>query len=415
MESGPEDPLFEKMVTHQRPFQESKVLSKLTRFMHTHDDPSYGFGLGYLAWAMRLPNMRAVFAGRLGSGGGDPDEQLALLNPRSSPLEHLELRDCMLDTVDLEPVLSAPASLTTFIYIIGTGHTSYCDINFGEIRKALDLQHASLEQLYLDYTYALYGRDSEDNKFDIAPFTSLAKLKRFKVAVAYLFGYPEGRKMTPYTDREDRVDKTLLQLQERINKGEKVEWKQIPPEKEGPLPKWDEAENRRLLDVFPESLEYLELLHLEYSFKHSLRAIADLLEQRQASLSTTEPILPRLRELVLSGPMISTYAYWSVISELYGKADAQSIKLRTVDPGHPLQIQRSLRHPKEISIERGWGFDGEVEWAEGPNGDEPLPSMEVRVPLSQEEVERVMAKVEEIRVLKEEDEKLHRIKFGLSP
>ena len=328
---------FERMLKRaglrEKPFDKQPAFLALKDFMHTWYDEKYGMSPMYVAMFLRLPAIDRIFGHRIGSADEQEDQTLAMLDVGSSTVTHLEFKDCKLSTEDITQLLKVPQNLTAFIYELGSGHLSYTGYNFKAIREALVPQAHSLENLWLGYEkrYGICFLDEIDDTTPIPSFASFNKLKTLKIATVFLFGsegHLSGR-------AEEEVDVS----------GERY---------------WNDTTRRRLVSLFPQSLETLHILHYEDHTYHTPKALADLLVNKSQNV-------PKLNKLVIEGIFKNKRNLGREMMDLAGLAKSKDTDLIFVcnDNGW------------YDAVERGWGMDGEITWAEGVNLLNSYPDDEI--------------------------------------
>ena len=314
---------FEKMMQRagmrEKPFDKEPGFLALTDIMHTWYDEKYGMGVEYVGMFMRLPSIRRIFGHRIGSDDGfdgEADKTLAALDTASSTVSHIELKDCKWHARDLANMLRAPAALKTFIYEVGSGHLSYCSMDFRAAVSALAPQVYHLENLWLDFEYSY--RPDWDNETDdttpIASFTQFENLKVLKVAIVFVFG--------------DEFTGSLSQ-----------DWKQ--------------CQLQGLTGKFPRSLVTLHLLHCEDSFELVLLALENMLAHKERDV-------PRLSKLVFQGAILKAKEWWDRIMWITQLSKTKGVEMVTVTATEGTSSYNG-------AVERGWGMDKDISWAEGVN------------------------------------------------
>ncbi|MCJ1398489.1 hypothetical protein MMC11_001689 [Xylographa trunciseda] len=315
---------FEKMMRRasmrQKPFDTQPGFLALEDVMHTFNDEKYGMSPEYISIFMRLPFIRGIFGHRVGSDedvDGESSKILAALETASSTVSHLELKDCTVSESDLAHMLRAPKALKTFIYEVGWGFLSFCNVSFLAIHEALAPQVRYLENLWLDYerSYSAYWDGETDSTTPMPPFTHFEKLKVLKIAIVYIFGDKEF-------SSANQAD-------------------------------WNVSELHGLTGTLPRSLEALHLLHCDDNFELVLLALEDMLKHKRRDV-------PGLSKLVLDWRIGKAEAHWHRICDITKLADDNDIETTMVITG-------GENSKLEDRLERGWGMDGEISWAEGVN------------------------------------------------
>lgn len=260
---------------------------------------------------------------------------LANLQPRSLDITHIEMRDCRVAPWELRRMLGVPKALRTFIYDIGEGTNEMeppVNISYKSVRVALEQQKDSLEQIWIDYPHDYLfdewgGAGSATHP--MGSFAGFEKLKRFRIASTYLFGF------TADTD---------------VN---------------------------RLVESLPEQLEMLHLTHGDED-EEITAGLQKLLEakhqgrfQNLRELSV-EVCLPWL--ITKGRPPLAadhTRVNKDVMAELVQKADGMELEMRlfmnhsqfrTYSPPRRVQSATRAHWTGPERKESKWGFDGEVNW-----------------------------------------------------
>jgi hypothetical protein len=148
----------------------------------------------HVAMFMHLPNLRSLYAWKMGDNESDPDPRtnpFAKLKPRSCPVEYIELRSSKLHVDNLQYVLDAaiPGKLKTFSYEIGCTW-AWCSVKHSRIMASLESHHTTLKSLSLSheahYPYQ-YGNDSSQPY--ACSFTPFTVLERLRIAPVYVWGH----------------------------------------------------------------------------------------------------------------------------------------------------------------------------------------------------------------------------------
>ena len=100
------------------------ALSQLQNIGSTYWEDQYEMKRYWLAICFRIPSVKRIFIDFVGTGSGymsrnQVDEYLARLPFRSSPWEHIELRNSNLSDHDIRKTLEACLLLKTLMYEIG--------------------------------------------------------------------------------------------------------------------------------------------------------------------------------------------------------------------------------------------------------------------------------------------------------
>ncbi|KAH7411545.1 hypothetical protein DE146DRAFT_241312 [Phaeosphaeria sp. MPI-PUGE-AT-0046c] len=158
------------------------------------DDEKYPHDPTHLATFFHLPNVRAIYAYKMGNEEGELDLQngpFARLRPRACPVEIIELRKSKIDRDNLKLLMGAtmPGKLKTFNYEIGCTW-AWCSVDHPAIMESLSVHHNTLENLGLsheDFYPYQFGNDS--HRPDPCSFVPFTALKRLKVAPVYIWGH----------------------------------------------------------------------------------------------------------------------------------------------------------------------------------------------------------------------------------
>ncbi|KAH6234974.1 hypothetical protein HBI40_227460 [Parastagonospora nodorum] len=154
------------------------------------DDDKYPNPPVHVAALMHMPNLRSIYAWKMGDHEGDAGPDFARLKPRSSPVEYIELRTSKLHNDNFRLLMNAtkPGSLKTLVYEIGCAW-AWCQISHLDIMTSLQAHHQTLEALCLSHEkFYPHQFDNDYEKpypCDFKPFTAL---KRLKVAPVYIWG-----------------------------------------------------------------------------------------------------------------------------------------------------------------------------------------------------------------------------------
>ena len=301
----------------EKPFDTKPALKGLTNFMATSAETKRRMKPDYIAVSMPLPSICAIYGHSLGSIYDDEgDKRLAELPIASSNLTHLELRNCTMNKPDITYLLRIPKNLTTFIYDLGSGHLSYCDITPEDIFNALAPQEHCLENLWIDYNQrfeeewmADYDSDSTDPG---GSFSRFECLKVLKIAAVFLFGGLENKNAT----------------------------------------------GRQLADLLPDTLHTLHVNNCDDNFPGTLHTLEELILHKS-------DYVPELKKLVLKGSTLYVQLYYAGLQRLAGIARSQGVSLS-------VQLYKWDADWKDW-VEQGWGMNESIWWNEGPRGLNRLP------------------------------------------
>jgi hypothetical protein len=284
-----------------------------------------------LAPFFNLPNLHALYGWKMGENDHDaPDmsnSSFGRLEPRSCPVEHIELRCSKLHNNFLACILNAaiPGKLKTFIYEVGCAW-AWQPVDHSAIMENLSAHRDSLEELCLSHEeYYPYENASDDDKPYAVSFVPFTVLKRLKVAPVFIWG------------------DTILQ-------DEKV-WT-------------SHATHEMLWKALPRDLEEFWIERTEqqaYSNDDAASFIPDcilpalhLLVQQKAGEA-----LPQLKTLRIEFPLLRwEYVLLDALASLCAAAKAQGISCSLCLTDLPdFSGSWSMR-------ERAWGWDGDVDWTE---------------------------------------------------
>ena len=145
------DTMLQRASVRQKPFDTPLAFDALTEVTFSsweHNNP------GVLARFFKLPSVRKIYSLVLGRDKADEDQPnpiLALLEPGSSSVEHLELNSNNSSLRNIEGMLRASKSPKTFIYELVLGSVSLPNFNNTELRRALEPARSTLENLCITY------------------------------------------------------------------------------------------------------------------------------------------------------------------------------------------------------------------------------------------------------------------------
>ncbi|KAK5165406.1 uncharacterized protein LTR77_008935 [Saxophila tyrrhenica] len=227
--------------------------------------------------------------------------ELRELPDGTSSITSIELRQCSFAPSDIITILQTPRALRSFIWEIGSSSERIHTVNeMRNLRKALDRHNSSLETLSLDYT-------EEEPMDETMPPAALGGLQDFtklsKLQLANIF-WLGG-------DSSDDVFRESC-----------------------------------LFDILPRNITTLKLTKCDETLKETCSAVQYILEHR-SSLPQLSSISLRIEEGTVRDcgreaeicsllRLAETSGIWVIVWEQCGMSDR----------------------------ERGWGFSGEVEWAE---------------------------------------------------
>lgn len=286
-----------------------------------------------------LPGLESVYLHRvLAMRNRETLKPFTELHDHSLNITHLELRQCRIAPFELRRILAAPKALKTFIYDIGeiiSESEPIFLISYRSVREALEQQKDSLEQIWIDYPhdYEFDEWGAGNNTRPMGSFAAFTKLRRFRIASTYLFGFVAD------TDPD------------------------------------------RLRDSLPEELEMLHLTHGDEDEELTV-GLRKLLEAKQQGR------FPDLKQLSVdvSVPWLIRYGNpphadrtrfnKEVMMQLTAMAEGAGLKMsifnnvsqsRTMDLLRRIQAARVGWTGPERKEAR-WGFDGEVNWPRRMSG-----------------------------------------------
>lgn len=286
-----------------------------------------------------LPEMESVYLHRvMAMRNRETLKPPTELEANSSNITHLELRQCRISPFELRRMLAAPKALKTFIYDIGEIVSEVEPIfliSYRSVREALEQQKDSLEQIWIDYPH--------DYEFDewgagnytrpMGSFSAFTKLRRFRIASTYLFGFVAD------TDPD------------------------------------------RLRDSLPEQLEMLHLTHGDEDEELTV-GLRKLLEAKQHGR------FPDLKELIVDvcvpwlirhgNPPHADQTRFNkeVMMQLISMAEGAGVKMSIFNNNSISRTKDLLRRIQAARVgwtgperkETKWGFDGEIAWPRRMNG-----------------------------------------------
>ncbi|KAL5115788.1 hypothetical protein ACEQ8H_006283 [Pleosporales sp. CAS-2024a] len=269
-----------------------------------------------LAVLFHMPNLRSISGYKMDDDEDGLELIFSRLQPHSSPVKFIELRNSKLNANNLKKFMAAtiPGKLTAFIYEIGCSWAC-CSITHPGIMESLRAHHASLQALGLSheefYPHQFDNEGEELFACDFKPFTALISLK---VAPCYIWGH-EG--FTDETELENPATKEML-------------WKTLPP-----------------------NLEQLWICRAESQ------------TERWSGIDDGKPhfeydcLLPALHLVVehkVNYPKLST-----IYIELAPLKWPKNAKFDNLASFSGLAIADPHRYPPG---ERGWGWDEDVQWGQ---------------------------------------------------
>lgn len=286
-----------------------------------------------------LPRLESIYLHRvLAMRNRESLKPFTELQDHSLNITHLELRQCRIAPFELRRILAAPKALKTFIYDIGeiiSESEPIFLISYRSVREALEQQKDSLEQIWIDYPhdYEFDEWGAGNNTRPMGSFAAFTKLRRFRIASTYLFGFVAD------TDPD------------------------------------------RLRDSLPEQLEMLHLTHGDEDEELTV-GLRKLLE------ATQQGRFPDLKELSVdvSVPWLirhgnpphadRTRFNKEVMMQLKAMAEGAGLKMSLFNNASQTRTMDLLRRIQAARVgwtgperkEARWGFDGEVDWPRRMSG-----------------------------------------------
>lgn len=234
---------------------------------------------------------------------GDPGgSPLPKLEPKSSNVASIELRRCKLSTSNMYDILCAARALKSFSYELFWGRLSTEDSDLTELRSDLDMHAGTLEELSLQDCggWDAGHWDSED-RTPMRSFSNFSALRHIQIATLFLFGEPKNR-----------------------------------------LP--ESACLDRLVELLPAQIESIRLIFGEGDTDLVLGAVRNLIFHKIERFKSLSSITLELKRDITS----------------VFKSHVAGILPLGPDNGIAITL---LEHNGE-RVERKWGFDENVEWAE---------------------------------------------------
>ena len=143
--------VIERAAQKEAPFDTRPAFEKLTHILTTVDCDQWGMEPSFLALPLQLPAIKAVFGDRISSEDFDEEWCLRDIPTASSTVQHIELWESRLSSVDPANLLRVPITLKTSIYdLIGGANMTDCRVGVKAMHKALEAQKDSLQNIWLD-------------------------------------------------------------------------------------------------------------------------------------------------------------------------------------------------------------------------------------------------------------------------
>lgn len=174
--------------------QSSAAFSKPLDIMFTGNDDKYPNDCVHVAAFLSLPNIRALYAWKVGDhdwmDDNPRDDAFFKLQPRSCNVEYMELRDSKLHHEHFDCLMKAlvPGKLKTFIYEVGCTW-AWVNVHHRKIMDSLSPHYETLECLELSHEdFYPYQFDNDAEEPYPVSFKSFKSLKKLKVAPVYIWG-----------------------------------------------------------------------------------------------------------------------------------------------------------------------------------------------------------------------------------
>jgi hypothetical protein len=177
-----------------RQVEHSPAMSTPIDVMVVGADDKMSNSTDHLAAFFHLPNLRSIYGWKHGDDEAHDDlSEFALLQPRSCPVEYVELRCAKLDVENFQHMLDAtiPGKLKTLNYESG-GSWAWCRMEHPAMMQSLAPHCETLEALGLSHEDFYPYPDNESSIYDKpypCSFTSFTALQRLKIAPLYIWGH----------------------------------------------------------------------------------------------------------------------------------------------------------------------------------------------------------------------------------
>lgn len=250
---------------------------------------------------------------------------------RSLDITHLELRDCRVSPPSLQRMVAVPKALTSFVYELGEPRSlTEIDqpISYRSLRRALESQTHSLEQISIDYPHDYCFDDWAGGGPETRPmgsFSEFGKLKRLRIATTYVFGWVA------------------------------------------------DTDPSRLRDSLPDQLEELHLTHADED-EETCQGLFLLLDAKRNGRFASLTNLSLECEEMWYLQHFESYGGKTGVLELMALADSLGIKMEIFNNHSDERIEGTeewLDAAEQGFPERkeaGWGFNGDVVWPERVSG-----------------------------------------------
>jgi len=112
---------------------------------------------------------------------------------------------------------------------------------------------------------------------------------------------------------------------------------------------------------FPSTLEILHISHYEKHFGHILKELWKLLLNKGQQV-------PKLRQILVQGPISYIRSHWDYLIRLAMLAKEQAVTI--------IAVNDMKDNPSKDFVERGWGMNESIKWAAGVNDTNKFPVCE---------------------------------------
>ncbi|KAI4953950.1 hypothetical protein J4E91_001659 [Alternaria rosae] len=300
----------------------------------------------YLASFFHLPHLRSLYAFKFGDDNDSSTESnpFVALRPRSCGVQFIELRASSLTTDTLQDLIKAtiPGELRAFLYERAGLFTSRsAELPF--LLRCLEDHQDHLETLALSYeeikgstVFEQTWWDSFDRRTPAMSFTPFKSLRRLRVAPEMIWGYTHDECTVQY---EDEIMLTIDMF-----------WKALPESLEE---LWLTRSQRHWIPGF-EAWDLCIIPHI------LIPALNRLVEQSSEQC-------PHLRSFRIELLPYDWEAEWlDLLAEFCQAADARGIHCTILFLHKYHKLGPFYKFTQTYQIERGWGWNEDVDWSEIP-------------------------------------------------
>ena len=313
--------MFARIGRRAPPFDVAPALQSLQWLGVSGKGGKYGIAPNAFAPLLRLPALRAVYCENVerSDDDGSIDEELMRLDQSSSKVTRLELADSVIHSGDMSRLLTSIRTLETFAWHVGVGELSCARTDFTLMRDGLEWFRETLHTVWLgnarcEYTCYMQGELIRP----IKGFATFPQLKRLSVNPIFLFGF----------------DGTSGDVNGGSNGG--------TPEPADPKPEWNDFQRRRLRGFLPPNCEVFGITCVHFRVEHTLKALADLLPARPASLRvlrlTGVISAEKCGHVCISAEKCRSV--WPAYLDLARQARSAGVRLDLVDGREPYTVPR---------------------------------------------------------------------------